>query len=192
MKRVGLTGGIGSGKSVVAQLLKTYGVPVYDSDLRSKELCCTDTELRDGLLKLYGQEVYLPDGNLNRAFMSKAMFGNQSLLEASNKLIHPVVAKDFMTWALAQKVAIVVQESAIIFEAKLEHLFDFIVCVTAPLDLRVKRVCDRNALTPEQVMERIQRQLPEKECVRRANFIVQNDGQKPLIPQLEALLNALG
>src|SRR5659263_350059 len=102
MKIVGLTGGIGSGKSTVAELLQVYGIPVYDSDSRSKKLCQTDTELIISLKLLFGNAVYLPDGSLNRPFMAKAIFDDKDLLQASNNLIHPAVGKDFKTWSEKQ------------------------------------------------------------------------------------------
>jgi dephospho-CoA kinase len=189
MKIVGLTGGIGSGKSVVAELLQVYGIPVYDSDSRSKLLCQTDSELIAGLKALFGANVYLPDNSLNRPFMAKAMFDDKALLQASNNLIHPAVGKDFADWVLQQTTPIVVQESAIIFEAGLEKRYDAIICVTAPETLRLNRTCARSGLRPEDVLARMRNQFPEEERIRRSDFVLINDGMNALIPQLEVFLN---
>jgi len=191
MKIVGLTGGIGSGKSTVAELLQVYGIPVYDSDSRSKMLCETDPSLVVSLKILFGNEVYLGDGRLNRPFMANAIFNDKALLQASNNLIHPVVAKDFASWVEKQDAPFVVQETAILFEAGLEKRYDFIICVTAPEELRLQRTCARTGLKPEDVLVRMRNQLSEHERNRRSDFILTNDELTPLIPQLEALMKNL-
>lgn len=191
MKIVGLTGGIGSGKSTVAELLQVYGVPVYDSDSRSKWLCQTDSELIEGLKQLFGNNVYHTDGSLNRPFMSQAIFNDKALLQASNNLIHPVVSKDFSEWVHHQKAPFVVQETAILFEAGLEKRYDAIICVTAPEALRMERICSRSSLKPEEVLARMSNQLTEEERIRRSDFVLINDDTTPLIPQLEHLLKII-
>ena len=191
MKILGLTGGIGSGKSTVAELLQVYGIPVYDSDSRSKLLCQTDPALIAGLKSLFGNDVYQSDGSLNRPFMAKAMFEDKTLLQASSHLIHPAVGKDFAAWVLQQSAPIVVQETAILFEAGLEKRYDAIICVTAPETLRLSRTCARNRLRPEDVLARMRNQLPEEERVRRSDFVLINDEINALIPQLEALLKKI-
>jgi dephospho-CoA kinase len=191
MKIVGLTGGIGSGKSTVAELLQVYGIPVYDSDSRSKILCQTDKELIFSLKLLFGEAVYLPDGRLNRPYMAKAMFEDKSLLQASNSLIHPAVGRDFTAWTQKQQASIVVQESAILFEAGLEKRYDTILCVTAPENLRLERTCARSGLQKDEVLARMRHQLPEEERIRRSDHVLINDEITPLIPQLEALLKKI-
>lgn len=191
MKILGLTGGIGSGKSTVAELLRVYGIPVYDSDSRSKQLCQSDPVLIAGLKELFGVKVYLPDGSLNRAFMAKAMFEDKTLLQASNNLIHPAVGMDFTQWAGQKTAPMVVQETAILFEAGLEKRYDSILCVTAPEALRLARTCARNGLRPEDVLARMRNQLPEEERIRRSDFVFVNDEITPLIPQLETLLKKI-
>jgi len=191
MNIVGLTGGIGSGKSVVAQLLQVYGIPVYDSDNRSKILCQTDPELIQGLKKLFGNEVYLPDGSLNRPLMAKAIFEDKALLQASNSLIHPAVGRDFLAWAEKQDAPFVVQETAILFEAGLEKRYDVIVCVIAPDELRIQRTCNRSSLQREDVLVRMRNQLPDAERIQRSNIVLVNDEITPLIPQIEDLLKKI-
>ena len=191
MKLIGLTGGIGSGKSVVAALLNFYGIPVYNSDTRSKELCVTNASLIAGLKQLLGAEVYLPNGVLNKSYMAKAIFSDAELMKASNQLIHPYVINDFNAWANRQKAAIVIHESALIIDASLGHLFESIICVTAPESLRIERVCSRDGLSIEQVKNRIKNQLSDQERIAHAHYVVINDGFNPLIPQVEILLKSL-
>ncbi len=191
MNIVGLTGGIGSGKSTVAELMQVYGIPVYDSDSRSKLLCETDSELIVSLKNLLGDDVYLEDGHLNRPYMAKALFDDKALLQASNNLIHPAVGKDFKAWSEKQDAPFVVQETAILFEAGLEKRYYAIICVTAPEDLRLRRTCGRSSLNEEEVLARMRNQLSEEERVRRSDFVLINDEQTPLIPQLEVLMKKL-
>ena len=191
MKIVGLTGGIGSGKSTVAHLLQVYGIPVYDSDSRSKMLCQTDKELIFSLKLLFGEQVYLSDGSLNRPFMAKALFDDKALLQASNSLIHPVVGRDFTTWAEHQDAPFAVQETAILFEAGLEERYDAIICISAPETLRLERTCNRSGLPKQDVLARMRNQLSEEERIRRCDFVLVNDEITPLIPQLEVLMKKI-
>lgn len=191
MKRIGLTGGIGSGKSMVAELLQLFGIPVYNSDFQSKQLCERHPVLVAGLTQLLGEGIYNSNGKLNRSLMAELLFSNKQLLEACNSLIHPIVAQDFIEWSQRQQAAFVVQESAILFEAKLDNLFDVLVCVTAPEDVRIERVCSRSGMSVELVKSRMSNQWPEAEKIKRSNFILVNDGQTPLIPQVELLLKRL-
>jgi len=191
MKIVGLTGGIGSGKSIVAELLHVYGIPVYNSDSRSKVLCQTDKELIISLIKLFGEAVYLPDGSLNRPFMAKAIFEDKVLLQASNQLIHPVVIRDFIEWVGRQNAPFAVQETAILFEAGLDKLFDVVVCVTAPEELRIQRTCSRSGLKKEEVLSRMRNQLSDEERIRRSDIVLINDEIIPLIPQIEDLIKKI-
>jgi dephospho-CoA kinase len=190
MKIIGLTGGIGSGKTVVSELLSVYGIPVYDSDFRSKALCDTDEKLKQGLRNLFGPEVYVED-RLNRPYMAGLVFGRPDMLEATNKLIHPAVEQDFRRWVSLQENEIVVQETAILFEAGLEDRYDWIVCVTAPESLRLQRACQRNGMSTDDVLARMKNQISETDRISRSDFLLVNDGIEPLIPQVESLLAAL-
>jgi dephospho-CoA kinase len=188
---IGLTGGIGSGKTIVAGLLQVYGVPVYDSDTRAKALCNTDEELKAGLIGLFGPELYR-DGLMDRTWMADRVFENPEALKAANALIHPVVGRDFIFWANQQGTPVVAQETAILFEAGLEKRFDKIICVTAPEELRIKRTCQRSGLSPEEVRVRISNQLSEEERINRSDVVIVNDGVCPLIPQVERFIQSLG
>lgn len=191
MKIVGLTGGIGSGKSVVSELLRIMGVPVYDSDLRSKKLCDTDEDLKKGIIDLFGPELY-SNGLLNRSMLAERIFVDEIALKAVNQLIHPAVVRDFQVWSgKYNQCPFVVMESAILFEAGLEKLFEHVLCVTAPENLRIKRVCKRNGATSESVKERMNNQISEAERVERSDIFIINDDTQAVIPQIIRIVQSL-
>jgi len=191
MKTVGLTGGIGSGKSVVSELLRMMGVPVYDSDLRSKKLCDTDESLKKGIIDLFGPELY-PNGLLNRLMLAERIFVDETALKAVNQLIHPAVVRDFQVWSSQySQYSFVVMESAILFEAGLEKLFDHVICVTAPEDIRIKRVCKRNGTTSDSVKERMNNQISESERIERSDIVIINDDIQAVMPQVLKIVQSL-
>lgn len=191
MTIVGLTGGIGSGKSVVADLLRVMGYSVYDSDSRSKELCDTDSDIILGLKSLFGEDVYI-NGFLNRSLLAKKIFNDKKVLASVNSIIHPSVERDFIYWAKQKDPeATIFQESAIIFEANLSNKFDFIICVNAPENLRILRTCKRSKLSHEEVSNRIKQQLGDDERAKLSDFVIVNDGIKGLIPQLEEMIEVI-
>lgn len=186
MIRIGLTGGIGSGKTMVSTLLGVMGVPVYDSDGRTKALYEEDASLKAALITRFGESLFA-DGCLNRGLLAELIFSDCKALSDVNVLVHPVVEADFQRWAALQTAPYVVQESAILFEAGLAPFCDLIVVVSAPEDLRVQRVCKRNGCSPESVRERMQWQLKEQERLIQADRVVVNDDVKALIPQVVSL-----
>jgi dephospho-CoA kinase len=191
LKIIGLTGGIGSGKTIVADLLRVMGFPVYDSDSRSKELCNSDSELKKGLKLLLGESIY-KDDVLDRSLMADKIFNNQSKLDAVNSLIHPVVMSDFAEWTNSQDNSnLVFMESAILFETGLNKMFDNVLIVTAPEELRIERVCKRNGLNPEIVFDRIKNQMNEEKRISLSDLIIVNDGEKSVILQLKNILEKL-
>jgi len=191
MKILGLTGGIGSGKSVVAELLQLMGVPVYDSDERTKTLYDTDEDLKKALVKLFGESVY-EGGQLNRQKLADCIFSDSAALYAVNALVHPIVDRDFRNWAMTHQTAsLIVQETAILFESGLSEQYDAIVCVSAPEALRISRVCQRSGMTSEAVLDRMKNQLSEEERLLRSDFIIVNDEIQALIPQVIHILNVL-
>jgi len=190
MKRIGLTGGIGSGKTVVATLLRMMGWPVYDSDERTKTLYDSDETLKTGLIALFGREIY-PSGSLDRKALSAFIFNHPDALERVQALVHPVVEADFRQWAAGQSTPAVFQESAILFETGLNTLCDVVVVVTAPESLRLSRVCARNGSSPEGVRARMALQLPESDRALRADVVLVNDDLQPLIPQVLKMVETL-
>ncbi|MDD2257318.1 MAG: dephospho-CoA kinase [Bacteroidales bacterium] len=191
MIQIGLTGGIGSGKSTVAQLLRIMGYPVYDSDLRSKQLCDEHPDLRKQLAHLLGPGLYA-NNRLDRAYMAQQIFRDNTLLKQVNALIHPVVSHDYLAWtALHDTCELVFQETAILFEAGLQDRYDAILLVVAPEQLRIQRVCARSGMSPEQVMQRIQNQWPVQQCVEQSDFVLINDDIQAIIPQVMDLLSQI-
>ncbi|WP_294674133.1 dephospho-CoA kinase [uncultured Fluviicola sp.] len=182
-KTIGITGGIGSGKSMVAKVLQLMGYPVYSSDQRAKEIMQEDQELIAGLKELFGEEAYL-DANLNRPYIAAQIFKDSSKRTAMNNLVHPAVRKDFQNWVSRQKSDLLFQESALLFETGNYRSFDAVILVSAPEKVRMERVKERDQLTDEQVQSRFNAQMPEEEKMKLTGLVVQNDGNHLLVPQI--------
>lgn len=192
MVRFGVTGGIGSGKSYVLRLLTERGIPVYDSDSEAKRLMLVDAGIREGLTGLLGNDVYLPDGELNKPLISAYLFASVQNAERINAIVHPRVKASFNRWASEQKAPIVALESAILFESGFEDVVDFVVTVCAPIEVRMHRVQERDGATEAQVRKRMAAQMDDEEKCKRSDFVILNDGNKPLDIQIDDLLQILG
>ena len=192
MVRFGVTGGIGSGKSYVLRLLAERGIPVYDSDSEAKRLMLVDAGIREGLTGLLGNDVYLPDGELNKPLISAYLFASVQNAERINAIVHPRVKAGFNRWASEQKAPIVALESAILFESGFEDVVDFVVTVCAPIEMRMHRVQERDGATEAQVRKRMAAQMDDEEKCKRSDFVILNDGNKPLDIQIDDLLQILG
>jgi len=190
LKKIGITGGIGSGKSVVGQILEAMHFPVYYSDQQSKILVDTDLVIREELIKLLGKEVYL-DGKLNRPFLTQQLFSNDDLRLKINQIIHPKVREAFTIWVNKQSSNLVFNEAAILFETGAYQSMDYTILVTAPLELRIERVLKRDNIAINEIQERISKQWSDEEKIPLADFVIVNDEAKPLLKQVEAVLNAL-
>jgi dephospho-CoA kinase len=173
-KIVGLTGGIGSGKTTVAEMFKSFGVPVYNADEEAKILMQNSDAIKHELIDLLGESCYT-DGQLNRSYIASQVFANQRLLEKINAIVHPKVATHFEEWYSNQNTPYVIKEVAILFETKSQHLFDFIITVTAPIETRIQRVMDRDQKTKKEVMSVINNQLPDLEKINKSNFVIYNN-----------------
>lgn len=182
-KTIGITGGIGSGKSLVAKVLQLMGYTVYSSDQRAKEIMQEDQELIAGLKELFGEEAYL-DANLNRPYIAAQIFKDSSKRTAMNNLVHPAVRKDFQNWVNCQKSDLLFQESALLFETGNYRSFDAVILVSAPEKVRMERVKERDQLTDEQVQSRFNAQMPEEEKMKLTDLVIQNDGNHLLVPQI--------
>lgn len=177
MIKVGVTGGIGSGKSVVCALFAESGAPVYDSDSRGKELMNGDGKIRRAIENLLGSKSYHSDGRPDRAFIAAKVFSNKILLAELNAIIHPAVAEDFAAWAMSKSsYPYVVLESAILFESGFDRFVDVTVTVSAPEELRIERVASRDGVSRQSVMERIANQLTDSAREERADHIILNNG----------------
>ena len=194
MIRLGITGGIGSGKSVVSKLLRIMDVPVYDSDTESKRLTVQDATIRQQLIDWVGPSVYLADGSLNKPYFASCVFSSSENVTKANAIIHPVVKRDFLEWAERQKQAghqLCAIESAILYEAKFEDVVEAVIMVSASLDTRIQRTMQRDGASYEVVMERIKRQMDDAEKIQKADFVVYNEEDRPLIPQLSEIIASL-
>lgn len=181
--RVGLTGGIGSGKSTVAKIFETLGIPVYYADDRAKELMNTNEALREKIKQLLGPEAY-ENNILRRDVVASKVFSNAVLLQQLNALVHPITIAEAEAWMQAQQAPYAIKEAALLFEAGADKALDYIITVTAPQELRLKRVMQRDGSTAQKVQERMSKQMPEAEKISRSHFVIYNDEAQLLIPQV--------
>ena len=189
--KIGITGGIGSGKSVVSKLLQLMGVPVYIADVESKRLTETDPDIRAALISLLGDEVY-HDGKLNRPLLASYIFGNKDNLTMVNGIIHPRIKDDFRRWAQSHSsYPIVGIEAAILIEAGFTEDVDQVVLVYAPQEIRLRRAVSRDACAAEQIQQRMRNQMPDEDKMAFAHHIIYNDDKQALVPQLGALIKTL-
>jgi dephospho-CoA kinase len=182
--QIGITGGIGSGKSLVCKIFQSLGVPVYDADSRAKTLMTTDGILIDGIKKEFGTLSYNTDGTLNRKHISDAAFGNPDKLKALDAMVHPRVAANYSQWVGEQSNPYVIKEAALLFEAGSYKSLDKIIVVSAPEHLRIKRVVARDNRSEQMVKDIISNQMPDSEKISKADFIVINDETQLVIPQV--------
>lgn len=188
---IGITGGIGSGKSVVSCLLRLMGIPVYDCDSEAKRLMTENTEIRQALIEAVGAQVYDVTGRLNRTYLASYMFGNACHVAIVNHIVHPVVRADFKQWALQAHRPVVAVESAILFEAGMESDVDSVWLVYASEHVRMQRAMQRDAATEEAIRSRMQRQQADSVYMTRADKVVYNDGAQSLIVQVGRLLHSI-
>ena len=186
MYKIGVTGGIGSGKSTVCELLRDRGVAVYDSDSRAKQLMAESDALREQLIAAFGAECYNAEG-LDRAFLASKVFGNEEALQQLNSIVHPAVRADFQAWAEQQQSPYVVLESAILFEAGFETEVDATLAVMAPMPMRLERTMARDGVDKESVMRRVEHQLSDDELHRRASRTIVNINREYLEGDIEQL-----
>ena len=184
--QIGITGGIGSGKSLVCRIFACLGVPVYDADSHAKELMTTDGILVSQIRKEFGDLSYQSDGTLNRVYLSEVVFSNPEKLKVLNALVHPRVGEDFKRWSMVHNdKPYVLKEAALLFEAGSYQSLDKIIVVQAPDDLRIKRVIARDRhRTPADVKAIMNKQLSEDEKQKRADYIIRNDDSTLIIPQV--------
>ena len=183
MLRVGLTGGIGSGKSTVAKLFSVLGIPVYDADSAAKRLMRDDPSVRDAVIGAFGESAYR-NGELQRQWLAEAVFSDPSRTALLNSIVHPAVLRDASSWMARQQAPYAVKEAALVFESGSDRDLDFVIGVTAPEDIRIRRVVTRDGMSVLQARERMARQMPESEKMARCDRVIHNDGVRPLIPQV--------
>lgn len=188
-KKIGITGGIGSGKSIVCEMFKILGISIYNADDRAKYLIHNDLQIRAELKEFFGKEAYDSNGNYNRAFIAQQVFGNEAALKVLNAIVHPRVFDDTEKWAKAhQQDAYIIKEAAIMNAAGDGNDLDKVIVVTAPLELRIKRIKQRDPQrSEEEILAIINKQKSAESYLKMADFEIKNDNTEMLIPQVLAL-----
>jgi len=186
---IGITGGIGSGKSVAANILNSMGYPVYNSDDRAKILINKDSSLILKIKESFGN-VYNMEG-LDRQKMANIVFNNPEKLALLNSIVHPAVGHDFDLWVDKQSSSLVFKEAAILFETGIYKTLDKVILVTCPLPIKIKRVMERDSVSQEDVENRMKNQWSDEQKIKLSDYVIDNSGNKLLIPQVQKILNHL-
>ncbi len=186
MLKIGLTGGIGSGKSTVALIFEVLGTPVYYADVAAKRLMNEDDELKASIVKSLGENAYI-NGCLNREYVAMQVFNDEEKIKTLNAIVHPATIKDAEQWFQIQKAPYVIKEAALIFESGSNAALDYVIGVQAPESLRMERAMQRDHITAEEVKARMNKQMNEEEKIDLCDFVIINDEQQGLLPQTLAL-----
>jgi len=184
MLKIGITGGIGTGKTTVCRIFASCGAPVFDADNTAKQIMNTDPELISQIKETFGKEAYLPNGELDRKYLAGKVFNDAEALAKLNALVHPAAIQAFIDWAALQDAAYIVKEAAILFESGSHRDCDFTILVTADEPVRIARVMQRDAVDEESVRYRMSKQMPEEEKKQLADFVIDNNGTQALLPQV--------
>lgn len=191
MIKVGLTGGIGSGKSYVGEIYKKLNIPVFSADDAAKEIINSNDQIKKKIINYFGKDIYLENGVIHRKKLANIIFNNDIALQKINSIIHPEVRKAFNYWAKQQSSKYVIQESAILFESKQHVFFDKVITVTAPLQIKIDRVTKRDNISVELVKQRINKQLDDNIKMGKSDFIINNDGKNMILPLIIEIHNKL-
>ena len=189
--KVGITGGIGSGKTTVARIFEVLGIPVYYADDAARRIMNEDETLKQQVIKHFGDLSY-QNGKLNREYLASIVFQDKKKLSILNALVHPATIRNSNMWMKQQTTPYAIREAALIFESGVQGQLDYVIGVSAPMELRIERAMLRDNLTRAQVLERMDRQINETIKMRLCDFVVVNDGQKAVIPQVMKLPEKLG
>ena len=190
-KKIGITGGIGVGKSLCARIFESFNIPIYDADTRAKWLMIHDSDVKAQIIKEFGSESYDENGNLNRKHIGNIIFKNPDKTKRINQIVHPAVGMDLIKWFNHVETPYGLYEAALMFESGSVSFLDFVIVVDAPLELRIQRIIDRDNISEEDVMDRINKQMPQEEKVLKADFVILNDGHTSLIKQVWDIHNVI-
>ncbi|MBL7730567.1 MAG: dephospho-CoA kinase, partial [Chitinophagaceae bacterium] len=183
MLKIGLTGGIGSGKTTVARVFETFGIPVYYADDAAKRLLNENTELKAAVILHFGEAAY-QNGQLDRKYLANIVFSNKEKLDLLNSLTHPITIRDAEEWMNKQQTPYAVKEAALLFESGAAEKLDYVIGVYAPQHVRIKRVMDRDGLSTEEVLKRISRQIDEEMKMKLCNYVIRNNDRELVLPQV--------
>ena len=186
MKKIGLTGGIGSGKTYISKIFTSFGVPIFYADYEANKIVQESSNILSWIKEEFGMGLFKKD-ILDRKKFASIIFSQKEKLEEFNSLVHPLVKRYFREWCLDQDSKYVIKEAAILFEANSHHDLDKVICVSAPIDIRIERVIKRDNLRSEDVKKRIQNQLSEEDKKERSDYIIINDGKELILPQILAI-----
>ncbi len=190
--QLGVTGGIGSGKSVICAVLSTLGIPVYNADDESKKLLETNPDVVVAVTSLLGKDSYLPDGKADRPFIANVVFNHPEKLQKLNSILHPAVQSHYRDWVASNtSFEIVVKEAAILFESGAYKDMNAVIAVTAPMQLRIERVIARDGKSIAEVKKIISQQLSQEEVIEKSDFEIINDDQQLVIPQILEIIHQI-
>jgi dephospho-CoA kinase len=182
--KIGVTGGMGVGKTSVCRIFESFGIPIYNADIRAKALMTENESVRRDIEAEFGWDAYHKDGSLNRTYLAKIVFDNPEKLEKLNSIVHPRVFDDYNSWVAGQTDApYTIKEAALMFETDSYKQLDEIIVVTCPINIRIERIMKRDHAKREDVLKRINNQMTDKERLKRAHYIIRNDGSESLIHQ---------
>ena len=190
MKKIGLTGGIGVGKTYVSKIFQQMGIPIFNADEQAKKCMVEDANLKAAVQLAFGENMYLK-GVLQKDALAKIVFNNTKTLAKLNALVHPIVKQKFEDWCSLQSTSMVIKEAAILFESDAHLGLDSVVCVSAPENLRIKRVQKRDGSSVEQIQSRMSKQMPQTEKEELADFLIVNDQVQLLLPQVLAIIKEM-
>jgi len=191
MLNIGITGGIGVGKTTVCRIFETLDIPVYYSDDRAKRLMTGNRKVKAAIKDLFGADAYFRNGRLNRKFIGGQVFENKDLLTSLNGIVHPAVFQDAINWFQSQSAPYVLQEAALLVESGRYKMFDKLIVVAAPEEVKISRVRKRDRKSRSEIKSIIDKQLPDQLKIEKADFVIQNDGNQALIPQVLKIHNIL-
>ena len=183
MKKIGITGGIGSGKTYVASVFKSLGIPIFNADIQAKKIMTSSGKLIKLVKEEFGNEIY-KDSDLNKEKLASIVFSNSDKLQKLNSLVHPIVKEEFNNWCKKQTSPYIIKEAAILFESNSHIGLDAVICVSAPLDLRMRRLLNRDDYSKKEIKKRIENQISQEEKEKLSDYIIVNDEKDLLLPKI--------
>ena len=183
MKKIGITGGIGSGKTYVASVFQSLGIPIFNADIQAKKIMTSSRKLIKLLKEEFGNDIY-KDSDLNKEKLASIVFSNSDKLQKLNSLVHPIVKEEFNNWCKKQTSPYVIKEAAILFESNSHIGLDAVICVSAPLDLRMRRLLNRDDYSKKEIKKRIENQISQEEKEKLSDYIIVNDEKDLLLPKI--------